>query len=296
MSADLDVSGLIGRLTATRIDGIDVDFTSWGFYPDAADGGTWWRNWWHRHSYHEVCLAFSGRGHFRHGDEVVEVGAGQLFLARPGVLHEIESDEEHPLGIAFWGFELGSGAGVRPGWARGLDTGALVSSEVGTVPALLTGLAAEARSARSGSSGVVRALGAALVVETGRVLADPATLVIEQPARDRSEQQYLVMLRFLRDNLARPVAVRDAAAAVHLSERHAERRSRQHAGESLMSSLRTLRVERAASLLRAGDLTVTQVAGEVGYLDVPSFRAAFRAVTGQSPRHYLRTNGTVHLE
>ncbi|MGJ6980450.1 helix-turn-helix domain-containing protein [Aestuariimicrobium soli] len=290
-----DVSALIGRLTATRIDGCDVDFTDWGFYPDAAHGGVPWRNWWHRHSYYEVCLAYAGAGEFRHGDEVFTITPGQVFLARPGVLHEIESSTDDPLGIAFWGLDLvGSLPVPMPAWALGLDHGPVVSTRVGSLPALVSALAAEARSPRSGAAGVLRALGAALVVETGRAFAAPDTLAVEPPPRDRGEQQYRVMVRYLRDNLGRPVAVRDVAAAVHLSERHAERLFRQQAGESLMVTLRRLRVERAAGLLRDGDDSVTDVAARVGYLDVASFRAAFREVLGQSPSEYRRTNGTVH--
>ncbi|WP_022909232.1 helix-turn-helix domain-containing protein [Aestuariimicrobium kwangyangense] len=299
MSEDRDVSGLIGRLTATRVEGFEVDFTDWGYFPGADLGGVWWRNHWHRHTYLEVCLANSGSGVFRHGDESFSVAAGDLFLARRGVLHEIESHHDDPLGISFWGFDLTPGRRAprvgEGGWWSGLFRGAVVSRRVGQVPALLQALAAEAGSFRSGHRPVTRALGAALVVETGRAFSEAEELVTEPPALDRSEQSYAVMHRFLQDNLAQPVSVRDVASAAHLSDRQAERLFHRHGGASMMTVLRRLRIERAARLLRADDAVVGGVAAEVGYTDLPSFRAAFKAVTGQSPRDFRRTNGTVHL-
>jgi AraC-like DNA-binding protein len=299
MSADRDVSGLIGRLTATRVEGFEVDFTDWGFYPGSDLGGASWRNHWHRHTYFEVCLAHSGAGVFRHGDESFPVSDGDVFLARRGVLHEIESSHDDPLGISFWGFDLTPGRRAprvgEGGWWSGLFRGAVVSRRVGQLPALLQGLAAEARSFRSGHRPVTRALGAALVVETGRAFTDASELATEPPVLDRSEQSYVVMHRFLQDNLAQPVSVRDVAEAAHVSQRQAERLFHRHGGASMMTVLRRLRIERATRLLRAGDAAVAAVAAEVGYADVPSFRTAFRSVTGQSPRDFRRTNGTVHV-
>lgn len=52
--------------------------------------------------------------------------------------------------------------------------------------------------------------------------------------------------------------------------------------------LRTLRVERARTLLKKGNLSVTQVARETGFTDVAHFSRAFRAVYGQAPSNYRR--------
>ena len=47
------------------------------------------RNGLHRHNYHEVCLVLSGHGEYRHGQSLLRLSAGDMFLADPGVLHEI---------------------------------------------------------------------------------------------------------------------------------------------------------------------------------------------------------------
>jgi hypothetical protein len=46
----------------------------------------------HRHlGYHELVLVTKGAGHYRHGRERIDLGAGLAFRAAPGVIHEISS-------------------------------------------------------------------------------------------------------------------------------------------------------------------------------------------------------------
>jgi transcriptional regulator GlxA family with amidase domain len=103
------------------------------------------------------------------------------------------------------------------------------------------------------------------------------------------------MQRHLQDNLARPVTVRDVAAAVHLSERHAERLFQQQTGSSLMADLRRMRMELAAQLLLDQAVTVTEVARACGYSDVRPFSTAFRRHYGKAPQTFRATRGTDHL-
>ncbi len=92
---------LAGLLVAGEVDGMAVDYLSWGFYTPAV-----WRNTPHTHSFHEVCLAYAGSGTFTVEGTAHPVAAGELFVARPGEVHEIVSHPEAGLGIAFWGFAL----------------------------------------------------------------------------------------------------------------------------------------------------------------------------------------------
>ena len=283
---------LPGLLDRCRAEGFDADFTSWGFYRPEP-----WRNYWHRHSFYEVCLCYSGSGRFSHGADEFTVGAGEIFLARPGVLHEIESDSRDPLGIAFWGFGLQPRSSAprigSKGWWTGLDSGPVVSHRLGSIPSLLTALATEADRPRSGHRGLCQALGAALIIETGRAFADEPMIMVAPVRQQPSQRSYALMHRFLQDNLSHPVTARDVAAAVHLSQRHAERIFIENGGRPMMATLRDLRMAAAAQLLLEGRM-VTEAAAHVGYGDLPSFRAAFRARYGQSPVEFRRTRGTRH--
>jgi AraC-like DNA-binding protein len=157
-------------------------------------------------------------------------------------------------------------------------------------------LAAEAAAPQSGYQASLAALGSALVLETARAFALEEDLAVE-PVRSGARDRVVVdaMQRLLLDNLARPITVREVAAAVHLSERHTERLFRSVTGDSLMSTLRRLRLELAAQLLLDASNTVTQVAHAAGYSDVRPFSTAFRRHYGTTPTDYRRTGGTTFV-
>jgi AraC-like DNA-binding protein len=284
---------LAGLLESCEVGGFRADFVSWGHYRPE-----YWRNYWHSHSFHEVCLAYAGSGRFNSGTTQYEVGAGDVFLARPGDVHEIESSRSDPLGIAFWGFTFRALSGSSgTGWWSGLTRadGPVVSSEAGGLPAVVAALAAEAAAPRSGYSESLAAFGAALVLDTARAFARDEDLSVAPIVRDHGPVVVDAMQRLLLDNLARPITVREVAAAVHLSERHAERLFGQVTGASMMSTLRRLRLELAAQLLLDPSVTVTEVARSCGYSDVRPFSTAFRRHYGRTPGEYRRSGGTAFV-
>lgn len=165
---------LVGLLVAGEVHGMAVDHLSRGFYSPAV-----WRNTPHTHSFHEVCLAYAGSDTFTVEGKAHPVAAGDLFVARPGEVYEIVSHPEAGLGIAFWGFALDTTALPEgPGWWDCLlrRERPLVSRRLGSLPAIVSALAAEAASPRSGVDAQVRALGSALVIETARAFAAPEDL------------------------------------------------------------------------------------------------------------------------
>ncbi|WP_406046781.1 helix-turn-helix domain-containing protein [Kribbella sp. NBC_00889] len=283
---------LAGLLESCEVDGFRADFLSWGHYRPE-----YWRNYWHSHSFHEVCLAYSGAGRFNSGDLRYDVQPGSVFLARPGDVHEIQSSRSEPLGIAFWGFTFRPGAD-EPGWWSGLtrSDGPVMSDRTGSLPALITALAAEAAAPVSGYSTALGALGATLVMETARAFALDEDLAVEPVRRDRGPLVVEAMQRHLRDNLSRAITVRDVAAAAHLSERHAERLFQQQTGASIMTTLRRLRLELAAQLLLDPTVTVTEVARSCGYSDVRPFSTAFRRHYGRTPGEHRRAGGTEFVQ
>ncbi len=167
-----------------------------------------------------------------------------------------------------------------------------MSDRLGSLPALISALAAEAAAPVSGYSTALAALGSTLVMETARAFALGEDLAVEPVVRERGPLVVEAMQRHLRDNLSRPITVRDVAAVAHLSERHAERLFHQQTGASIMSTLRRLRLELAAQLLLDPSVTVTEVARACGYSDVRPFSTAFRRHYGRTPGQHRRTGGT----
>ena len=104
----------------------------------------------------------------------------------------------------------------------------------------------------------------------------------------------LTLLRRVRDRIdrdyAQPLDVEALARGVHLSAGHLSRAFRAVYGESPYSYLMTRRIERAMTLLRRGDMSVTDVCFAVGCASLGSFSARFTEIVGETPSEYRARN------
>jgi AraC-like DNA-binding protein len=102
----------------------------------------------------------------------------------------------------------------------------------------------------------------------------------------------LARLRRVRDRMdreyAEPLDVEALARDVNMSAGHLSRQFRLAYGESPYSYLMTRRIERAMTLLRRGDRSVTDVCFEVGCSSLGTFSTRFTELVGVSPSVYRR--------
>ena len=85
---------------------------------------------------------------------------------------------------------------------------------------------------------------------------------------------------------ARPLDVQAMARQALMSPAHFSRQFRAAFGETPYSYLMTRRIERAKTLLRRGDLSVTEVCFEVGCSSLGSFSSRFTELVGETPSAY----------
>ncbi|MGV9743566.1 helix-turn-helix transcriptional regulator [Rhodococcus zopfii] len=95
--------------------------------------------------------------------------------------------------------------------------------------------------------------------------------------RDRIDREY-----------AEPLNVETLARGAHMSAGHLSREFRRVYGESPYSYLMTRRIERAMTLLRRGDLSVTEVCFAVGSSSLGTFSTRFTELVGVPPSVYRR--------
>ena len=104
--------------------------------------------------------------------------------------------------------------------------------------------------------------------------------------------QDLIRLRRVRDRIDReytqPLDVEALARGVHMSAGHLSREFKVAYGESPYSYLMTRRIERAMTLLRRGDLSVTDVCFAVGCSSLGTFSTRFTELVGVAPSTYRR--------
>jgi transcriptional regulator GlxA family with amidase domain len=108
----------------------------------------------------------------------------------------------------------------------------------------------------------------------------------------RAPNDVLVHLRRARDHADRHYSEPlDLAALAHvagMSKYHFQRLFTATYGRSPAAHLSQRRVERAQDLLRATNLTVTEVCHAVGFSSLGSFSSRFRELVGESPSEFQR--------
>jgi AraC-like DNA-binding protein len=114
----------------------------------------------------------------------------------------------------------------------------------------------------------------------------PEEVVISERLR------HLAQLRRVRDRIdreyAQPLDVEALARGANMSAGHLSREFRLAYGESPYSYLMTRRIESAMTLLRRGDLTVTEVCFAVGCSSLGTFSTRFTELVGVPPSTYRR--------
>lgn len=104
---------------------------------------------------------------------------------------------------------------------------------------------------------------------------DLDTLARVRRVRDRMDRDY-----------ARPLDVESLARSVHLSAGHLSRQFALAYGETPYAYLMTRRIERAMTLLRTTDLSVTEVCFAVGCQSLGTFSTRFSELVGVAPSVY----------
>ena len=108
----------------------------------------------------------------------------------------------------------------------------------------------------------------------------------------RAPGDVLVHLRRARDHVdrhyAEPLDLEVMAGAAGLSKYHFHRLFAAAYGITPAAYVSQRRVERAQDLLRATNLTVTEVCHAVGFTSLGSFSSRFRELVGESPSEFQR--------
>jgi LacI family transcriptional regulator len=93
-------------------------------------------------------------------------------------------------------------------------------------------------------------------------------------------------VRFIRDHSSEIIQVRDVVEQASLSRRALEQRFKEELGRSIYAEIRRARAERIAQLLAETDMTICDIALQLGYSSVAHIGRFFRQEKGMSPSEY----------
>ena len=268
---------------APRAPGEGIEIYGWNYAAHLADNVA------HRHTYFEVCLVGAwGAGVFTVEGEPLALAPGDLFIARPGVVHRIQN-RGAPAMELFW---------VTFGWQEASESAkteqtdlyrafarasVLVARDDGLILGLWQTLRVVAEGAEhAGKNAQLSSLTRALLLQIAARGAGDAAPATEMPAPTPHRLARLGA-RYIHDNLARKLEVAEVAAHLHLSPRQFQRLFARFAGVAPSTYIETARLDRARHLLRASDQPIKAIALEVGYPNVHHFTRVFSKNCGTSP-------------
>ena len=123
-----------------------------------------------------------------------------------------------------------------------------------------------------------------ILLARGKGIPQEVQPVSEKAQRDNDRIKR--MLRYIQQNLNSPITVAEIAAAAAVSESECLRCFRATIGTTPIHFLKQLRLQRAASLLAAGEEKISDIAERCGFLDMSYFARSFRALYGCTPGEY----------
>ncbi|HJR82081.1 MAG TPA: AraC family transcriptional regulator [Anaerolineales bacterium] len=94
------------------------------------------------------------------------------------------------------------------------------------------------------------------------------------------------VMRFIREHISEPLDRETLADVAGFSVPHFHRVFTAHVGESAISYIRRVRLERAGRKLRMGAVDITEVALAAGYDSHAAFSKAFKQHFGLSPSEF----------
>jgi PAS domain S-box-containing protein len=97
-----------------------------------------------------------------------------------------------------------------------------------------------------------------------------------------------VVLEYVKDHHAQPIAVKELAALAHLSISQFERRFRKVFQISPLRHIMNVRIRSACLLLTTTNDTIAAIALDCGFYDHSHFTRNFRKIMGVSPRDYRK--------
>jgi AraC family transcriptional regulator len=98
------------------------------------------------------------------------------------------------------------------------------------------------------------------------------------------------VMKYIREHINEPLDRETLASIAGFSIPHFHRVFTAHVGESAISYVRRLRLERAARKLRMGAVDITEVALAAGYDTHAAFGKAFKQQFGLSPSEFRQLN------
>ena len=107
--------------------------------------------------------------------------------------------------------------------------------------------------------------------------------------KEQKTSSIVTAMNFIKSNYHKDISRDDVACAVSLNPCYFSKFFKEQLGESFVSYLRRIRLEKAKTLLESVDESITRISEKVGYADSKYFSKLFVDYTGVTPGEYRKS-------
>jgi len=273
-----------------QIGSVHTQIYRWGYAQGHPDNQP------HRHSFYEACYVAKRRGRYFYADQCHLIEQGDVFLACPGIVHQIVSDGE--MMELYWvSFDWERNqlpqddAGVL--FSKAATSKRVVARDDGRLEQAWLALRAACSEPNIGAKLQADYLSASILIAICQLLCPETDAATDRMLVASETTLIRQAVLYIRDNLARPLTVLEVSNYVNVSGRHFSRLFSKQMGCTFVKFVNQVRVETAVELLRNTDLSIKQIAEQTGYDDVHYFTRVFTRAAGVPPAKY-RHDPTEH--
>lgn len=244
----------------------------------------------HKHSFFEICYVLDGGGSYWEDGTCYPLCKGVLFCSRPGIVHQIRSDQG--LMLVFVAFELDDSASAdihRHAFTRLMNANTICVHDADDSPTALLwrSLLVPQDSFRALPEDALSAAGAALLLTFPELFVGAVSEADRPVPRQRSSFALKRAKLYIADNLSdQDLSLAKVASYLNMSQRHLSRLFSSGIRESFTDYVRRLRVQKAAELLAETELSIADIAERTGFGSVHYFSRIFRQLMNETPARY----------
>ncbi|NEW04798.1 AraC family transcriptional regulator [Paenibacillus sp. SYP-B3998] len=255
----------------------------WGIVPRLFDNPI------HKHSFFEVCYVLEGEGEYTDMGISYSLQAGTHFCSRPGVSHQIRTQEG--LFLLYVAFEVDETQSKDTLCDAFRQLAENIESCVRQDAHNPTALLWKSLLLQEGATGNLPAVAIPTLAYT--LLLSFLTLFgsrQREPSTHRKRPNSLLQQAklYIRDNLSQPLSLQHVAEYLHVSERHLSRLFSSGIHESYTDFIRSERIRQATHLLLTSNLSIKEISEVVGFSSVHYFSRLFMEVKKLPPGKFRK--------
>lgn len=110
----------------------------------------------------------------------------------------------------------------------------------------------------------------------------------KEKLREKMEKPIAIALGFIRENYQKQISLEETAIAANVSPNYLSKLFKSETGVGFLDYLTQIRLKESERLLSETNLSIKEIAAQVGYLDEKYYSKLFKKTTGIKPSEYRR--------